>query len=423
MSRHVRGGNRNILKTLVMLFMAASIIAGAVAFSWIDSIEKNIHRDRERIDSIKDVLGSSSNDPDKPVNILLIGSDKRYEGKQDSGRSDTLMVMRLDFDKKRAYLLSIPRDTRVQIPGLGTDKINAAYSYGGPKLSIKTVENFTGMDLNHYIEVDFRGFKKMVDTLGGIEVDVKETIRNRQRGYTMYIPKGKQVMDGELALNYVRYRHGDNDFKRAERQQNFLRSLADNAFRISSLWKIPRLIGILSRNVETDFSVRQLTRLAGFTRKLKERDIQTITVPGKSGMRDGVSYVFPDEDGLEAVVEAIEKGRSLSRLKSDLESGKISASKEVINVTILNGTMKSGLAGSAKKEISSSGIKVVSIGNATNPDYDRTEIHVSEDNREMALKVRKELMKSSKIVEGSNNQKSDVLIILGSDYIDQVKDS
>ena len=423
MNRHIKSGKRSILKTVALLLMAASIVAGAVAFSWFDSIEKNIHRDRSRIDSVKDVLDSSSKNPGQPVNILLIGSDKRFTDKKDSGRSDTLMIMRLDFDKKRAYLLSIPRDTRVKIPGVGTDKINAAYAYGGPKLSVKTVEKFTGMDLNHYIEIDFRGFKKMVDTLGGIEVDVKETIRNRQKGFTMYIPKGKQVMDGDLALNYVRYRHGDNDFKRAERQQNFLRSLADNAFRVSSLWKIPKLIQIMSKNVETDLSIRQMTKLAGFARKLKERDIETITVPGKSGMKDGVSYVFPDEDGLEALIEAIEKGRSLGKLKSDLESGKISASIEVINVTILNGTTKSGLAGSASKSISGSGIKVVSVGNASNSDYAITEIRVGPDDSDLALKVRKELMKSAKIVKSSKAQKSDVTIILGRDYIDQAEDS
>ena len=179
----------------------------------------------------------------------------------------------------------------------------------------------------------------------------------------------------------------------------------------------------MSKNVETDLSIRQMTKLAGFARKLKERDIETITVPGKSGMKDGVSYVFPDEDGLEALIEAIEKGRSLGKLKSDLESGKISASKEVINVTILNGTTKSGLASSASKSISGSGIKVVSVGNASNSNYAITEIRVGPDDSELALKVRKELMKSAKIVKSSKAQKSDVTIILGRDYIDQAEDS
>src|SRR3954453_149316 len=159
----------------------------------------------------------------KPQTILLVGSDRRHGDKKLGlkPRSDTIMIVRLDPGKGVA-LLSLPRDLKVDIPGHGTDKINTAYPFGGPKLTIKTVKQLTGLAINHYVDVSFRGFAQGVDALGCVYVDVDRRYFNDNAGAgygTNYavinVQPGYQKMCGNKALEYVRYRHTDNDLVRS----------------------------------------------------------------------------------------------------------------------------------------------------------------------------------------------------------------
>ena len=166
-------------------------------------------------------------DGGEPQNILILGSDKRLgpEGAGDPGRSDTTILLHVDPDRNSIALMSIPRDLRVNIPGVGVDKFNAAYSAGGPKLTLEVVQRLTGLDINHVVNVNFTGFADAVDAIDCVYVDV-------DRRY--YIPPdtgvseidieaGYQRLCGFKALQYVRFRHEDNDLVRAARQQDFLR--------------------------------------------------------------------------------------------------------------------------------------------------------------------------------------------------------
>ncbi len=260
-------------------------------------------------------------EPGEPLSLLLIGSDARGE---ESARSDTLIFMHVNFAEPRVYMVSIPRDTRVLIPGLGEDKINAAYAYGEADLAVRTTEEFIGADIDNFVEIDFEGFKQMVDALGGIEIDVKNGIDDQSPGYSMRIPAGRQKMDGETALNYVRYRHGDSDFGRAERQQEFLRALAANALQARTVLKLPRIIEILDENVSTDLSEREMLTLGNWLRKLPSDRLETVTLAGESRMIGGVSFVESDPLFLAELMERIEEGRSLEPMKSTDESGKMS---------------------------------------------------------------------------------------------------
>jgi len=405
---------RHLLKNLALLLITFTLIAGGVAYGWVDAIDVNIHKHFQSIENAKSALSQPAG-YGEPVNLLILGSDKRYREKDDPGRSDTLMILHIDFNKKKVYLVSIPRDSRVNIPRYGMNKINAAYAFGGPRLSISTVEDFTDLKINHYVQIDFRGFKQMVDALGGIDVDVKETINNRSRQYRMYIPKGTQRMDGELALNYVRYRHGDSDFKRAERQQNFLTALTSNVLRWKSAWKIPRLIGIMSKNVETDLTMGQMSRIGGFVRQVKKKNIETITVPGSTGMRNGASYVFPNEAAVNAIVATMKKGGSFDKLKSQIESGKINSVVKKARITILNGTGVSGLAGRTKVKLKKKGFRIVRVGTASKSNYVNTEILVSSGNLGTAKSLKRYLPGTTKI-KISKNGLSGIIVVLGKDY-------
>jgi LCP family protein required for cell wall assembly len=165
----------------------------------------------------------------EPENILIIGSDKRASEPEDPGRSDTTLLLRLDPDQNAIALMSIPRDLKVEIPGFGTEKFNAAYTYGGPKLTLQVVKELTGLPINHVVNVDYLGFVRAVDAIDCVYVDVDRRYYHSNVGVApseeyaeINVQPGYQLLCGKKALQYVRYRHTDTDLVRAARQQDFL---------------------------------------------------------------------------------------------------------------------------------------------------------------------------------------------------------
>lgn len=395
----------------IILFLIVSL-ASTYIFSLIKgTTSANVNSTLS--DKIRKELLTERSADDEPLNILIIGSDSRNG---EAARSDTLILMHINFQKNKVYFVSIPRDTRVYIPGQGMAKINAAFSYGQASLAIRTVEQFLGVNLNHYAVVDFQGFKQMVDALGGVTVDVKEPIIDRSYSYRMYIPKGKIKMDGKLALNYVRYRHGDSDFKRAERQQNFIKSLAKQVLNVKALTKLPTLVNILNKNVETDMSKREMLSLGGYLRTVKEKQVETITVPGEPETVDGQSYVIPDRYRTELIMERMEAGKSLKSLKTKIEHGSFTY-KLPAYLTVLNGTGKAGLARKASKMLVAEGLKVISTGNAKHFRYQRTEIQYHPLMSQKAKELQYLFFKTAKLVPDTKLKKQSLIVIIGQDYL------
>jgi LCP family protein required for cell wall assembly len=214
----------------LLIIAAAAGATGVAAFEELDTVTDAFERG-QTLDLADDLAEA---DAGKPQTIMLIGSDTRGKGARDytggRGLSDTMMLVRLDPSKKQIAVLSLPRDLKVRIPGHGVDKLNVAYSLGGAKLTLKTVKEFTGLGVNHVVNVDFRGFRKAVNALGCVYVDVDRRYFNDNTGggeqyATIDIKPGYQKICDQDALDYVRYRHTDNDIVRAARQQGFLRSL------------------------------------------------------------------------------------------------------------------------------------------------------------------------------------------------------
>ncbi len=165
----------------------------------------------------------------EPQNILILGSDKRASEPEDPGRSDTTMLLRLDPDNDAIALMSIPRDLKVEIPGVGTDKFSSAFAYGGPKLTLRVVKELTGLPINHVVNVDYLGFVRAVYAIGCVYVDVDRRYYHSNVGVPaseqyseINVQPGYQLMCGKRALEYVRFRHTDTDLVRAARQQDFL---------------------------------------------------------------------------------------------------------------------------------------------------------------------------------------------------------
>ncbi|WP_207668877.1 LCP family protein [Heliophilum fasciatum] len=274
------------LKTLlfgvvVLLFM---YLTSTGVYSWLST---NWDTAPERDEHLSPLADKSR------FNILLMAVDAR-PGETDA-RTDSLILANVDKQAQMAYLLSIPRDTRVMIDGHGVDKINAAHMHGGIPLTIKTVEQLTGQQINFYMKTNFDGFKEIVDTLGGIEIDVEKNMYHNEGdpGDFINLKKGKQRLNGEQALQYVRFRSDElGDISRTQRQQKFLQALATQAFRVNTVWKLPALIPQLAKTVETNFDAGDLLALTMAFSNFSNEHLLVHTLPGNFVTLHGISYWY-----------------------------------------------------------------------------------------------------------------------------------
>lgn len=241
------------------------------------------------------------------MNLLVIGSDRRSNDPSGGGRSDTLMVVHVDPDRNYLSVLSLPRDLRVDIPGHGKGKLNTAFGNGGPALAIKTIERTTGVDINHYLEVGFDAFTEMVDTLGGVYLDVDRRYLNDSFDFEpIDLDPGYQLLNGADALDYVRFRHDRNlDFGRMERQQSFIMAVREQAMGWNLPFKLPGLISAFFRNVTTDLSANEILRLATWGIRLGGDHVRAITLTGSTPTIGGSSYVVVSDARLAKAVSQL----------------------------------------------------------------------------------------------------------------------
>jgi LCP family protein required for cell wall assembly len=239
--------------------------------------------------------------PGQPATALVIGYDRRAEEAANApSRSDTLMLLRADPAAKTISLLSLPRDMRVQIncPGKGTfpDKINAAYALCGPKGTLQTVRDLTGMPINYLLTVNFRGFQQLVDSLGGVWMDVDRRYFNDVSGPNGYatidLQPGYQKLSGSKALDFVRFRHTDSDLYRNARQQLFVRAFKDQVESSISVIKLPKLIKVVTDNIEVgqgggrDVSAKTVLSYALLAYSLPPGHIFQSRIEGLEGFSD-----------------------------------------------------------------------------------------------------------------------------------------
>ena len=233
--RPPRQGTRVVVMALLAMVLVVASTATALAAGVLLQVDGFKPKADEVLPDIPEVAEAK---PGKPRTILLLGSDARFADAKAGvrPRSDTILLVRVDPQTQVISAMSIPRDLKAEIPGHGSDKINAAYEMGGPRLTVRTIrklfEDATGdpFPINNVVNVDFRGFRRAVDYIGGVYVDVDRDYFNDVTGPGGYaaidIDPGYQKLEGQDALDYVRYRHTDNDFVRAARQQSFLRQHA-----------------------------------------------------------------------------------------------------------------------------------------------------------------------------------------------------
>ncbi|MEV4167492.1 LCP family protein [Nonomuraea dietziae] len=237
-------------------------------------------------------------------NWLLIGSDRR-PGEQGAQRADTIMILHLPADRRRIYVVGIPRDAYVPIKGHGNDKINASYAYGGPRLLISTVERFTGVRIDHFAAVDFAGFVAMTRALGGVDVYVARTTYDPMNKVTW--KQGKVHLDGERSLLFVRQRYNlpGGDFDRIRRQQAVIKAMG-RKLRDSSLFAIDEFLQESTKSLSVDPGVT-MSLLRGLAFDLRGvEDLTALTTPhlGSATIR-GASVVKIDEKKAEKLFAAV----------------------------------------------------------------------------------------------------------------------
>lgn len=247
-----------------------------------DSYEKiiRINDPEEQSNGASDRL--AKNVLEEPVNILLLGVDSNQT---DQGRSDTIMVVRLHPEDKSITVVSLPRDTYTEIVGKGyKDKINHSFVYGVPT-TLASVEKFFDIHIDHYATVDFKGFEKAIDELGGIEIDVEKRMKYRDVAGHLDIDlqPGLQILNGEQALGYARFRHDkQGDLGRIERQQVVIKSLLDKTTTIGSVNHIFDLMEIVGDHFKTDIPRTDMLKILATYRNVSSESLKSVTVNGRS---------------------------------------------------------------------------------------------------------------------------------------------
>ncbi len=332
---------RFLLGSLSIAVVAAAATASSVLLFFDQTVAKFRH-----VDTGRELTFVGGGDPQT---ILLVGSDRRWGDKKLGlkARSDTIMLVRVDPSKGVA-LLSLPRDLKVEIPRHGSDKINTAYTLGGPKLTIRTVKQLTGLDINHYVDVNFRGFRQGIDAIGCVYVDVDRRYFNDNSGLgvgqqyaVINVKPGYQKMCGQRALEFVRFRHTDTDIVRNARQQDFLRQARQQLSVGELIRNNQKLIDIFADNTASDI------RSSGALRRLLKLALGAIDEPIKQVRfhgRLGESYVYASSAQMKTAVRqflnvSAGKGPLAKQRKKAPNARKGTRKRKQAQVNLIDGTI------------------------------------------------------------------------------------
>ncbi|WP_226581297.1 LCP family protein [Halobacillus litoralis] len=286
----------------LLFAIALVLLAGGVYFYMIfQDVRTTVNQDlHESVTSINTEETKEKVENKEPLNILLLGVDER---ENDVGRSDTMIVMTLDPNNNQMQMVSIPRDTRVEIAGDGrVTRINHAYAYGGSDMAVDTVENFLDIDLDYYIRVNMEGLSQVVDAVGGVTVqnDMAFTSGN------FTFKEGEIELDGDEALGFVRMRKNDpnGDLGRNERQREVIQGIISKGARLDAVNKIGNIMDVLGDNVSTNMQFDDMRRLVTNYRSAR-KNTSTYQMSGDGQMVNGMYLIFMPEQEIQETHDKI----------------------------------------------------------------------------------------------------------------------
>lgn len=432
------------IRVAVIIVLCVILTGGGIAWAYLSNIENRLH------EGVNDKLrGTLTNvQADDPFYMLLLGVDKSEqraesaEYGQDSSnyRTDSIMLARIDPKQKQVTLVSIHRDTLVDLGEHGKQKINAAYSVGGPSYTVEVISKFAGVPISHYAEIDFDHFEGIVDALGGVTVDVPIDINDPYAGEP--IQKGEQTLNGAQALTLCRSRHaydnyGDGDLYRAANQRMVISAIGKKILS-SDPATMAATIEALSKYVTTDMGVMDIISLATNLRGMNmETDFYTAVEPTTSEYSNEVWWEILNKDEWKKMMDRINQGLPPTEedvvdeatgiviasagggaMSSDEGNTARSRAKRSGTVSVRNGCGVAGVGAEAAEAITELGYKT-EAGNANHSDYAETVVVYGKDDQKQDAQEIVDLLGKGRIVKNNNEYiySSDFLVVIGKDWV------
>lgn len=364
----------------------------------------------------------------RPVNILILGckviaSDlPDLKGKEAAykeinsfeGPTDTMLLLRFDPEAEKLKVLSIPRDTQTYIEGHGTSKINSANALGGPALSAKvTSELLEGVSIDRYIRVNVQGVQSLVDALGGVTVYVPQDMKYQDDSQHLYInlKKGKQHLNGNKALQFLRFRHDKfGDIGRVQRQQILMRALMEQALNPATLARLPKILSVVQSHIDTNLSVEELVALVGFGVGTNRSKVQMLMVPGQfnGDGRNDISYWLPDHRRIQQMVGQHFDQGSADRTTTD---------PGYLRIAIQDSTGKPNAVQSLVNTLKKAGYQNISVDDSSREPLRVTRLVAQQGDDSTANALRKALGFGEVRVDSTGSIDSDITIQLGDDWL------
>ena len=369
-SRHP-GARRGVKYGLIGLLVLVVFVVSTGIFTYL-KVQSNISKGH------RNFSGLIAPPPKGPLNILVLGSDARSvveagqrnerQFRGGSGqRADTIILLHIYAGSKHAVLISFPRDLRVNIPGHGINKINAAYPLGGANLMIKTVSQLTGLDINHYVEVNFASFRDIVNAVHGVPLYFPKPLYDLKSGLNI-TQTGCVTLNGDQALSFVRarYIYANADLGRIQGQQRFIRALLNRVKSLGVLLYPPTLIKlseVAGKGLIFDKGIDLgLARSIANSLKFDQKNVDFRQYPGTPRYVGGVSYVVPEPTAARALFNSLKTGGPLPDVG---KTGQSLPSPSDVTLSLINASGRSGLAGTVRTKLATKGFHVPSISSST----------------------------------------------------------
>lgn len=409
MNEHKKKVKRNKFGKFLLCLLTILIFFGVGAgtyFYWSSKILTD-----ENIESIKP-------SGKEPVNILVLGVDGITDNidKNEPKRTDSMMLMNYNPVNKNINIISIPRDTLISING-NKHKINEAHAFGGVGYSIDAVEKLLDLNINYYAKVDYAGFRQIIDSIGGIDMQIENNMDYDDEGQDLHIhfKKGDVVhLDGQKAEEFFRWRKNNDgsglpegDLGRIKNQHIFVEKVIEKFKSPAAIIKIPSLVSTAKRHTETNMSINEMFKYGILFAKNNKNNIKMTTLKGTPEYINNVSYFIYDERLNKELLASLYGFGADNRANID---------KSNIKIQVLNGTDKNGLASGVKDDLQKKGYTNIVIDNNSSK-VDKTEISVYNLDKSVLPEIKSEFdIKNIKLV---SNEKSnfDIIVILGEDYV------
>jgi LCP family protein required for cell wall assembly len=408
-----RGLPRWLKITTITLLVVANL--AVLAFIWAIRAGNNLLSVADTNDEVSGALDPTGGDD---RTFLIVGSDSRAGlddlnnfGQISGARADVVMLVKLDSATNSARMLSIPRDLLVDIPGQGSNRINAAYAAGGPSLLVETIQANLGVEVNHYVEIDFVGFQAMVDEVGGIEIAFPYPARDSKSG--LDVGAGNQLLDGDQALAYARSRHyrelqdGEwvaveaNDIGRTQRQQQVIRALISRLKSPSSVAEAGEIATSMGQHMTIDSALAEasVASLLWDFKGIITGTIEGETLPTYGDTVDGRSVQIASDPEASNMLANFRAGNSFA--------------DQPLRIEVLNGNGVAGAAGDMSRRLEDLGFAVESIGNADSSSYAETTVIVPQGSPDGAVIT--SALGFGVVQNGTVDNGYDAVVIVGSD--------